>query len=74
MKAWKIERLGGKLSFVEAPIPEVRPGSVLIRVEAQSLMSYLKAALRWRPKKSCTLRSLRSVVKSATWRTKLVPS
>jgi alcohol dehydrogenase len=42
MKAWKIERLGGKLSFVDAPIPEVRPGSVLIRVEAQSLMSYLK--------------------------------
>jgi len=42
MKAWKIDRLGGKLSFVDAPIPEVRPGSVLIRVEAQSLMSYLK--------------------------------
>ena len=43
MKAWKIDRLGGNLSFVDAPIPEVRPGSVLIRVETQSLMSYLKA-------------------------------
>jgi alcohol dehydrogenase len=42
MKAWKLERLGGKLGFVDAPVPEVRPGSVLIRVETQSLMSYLK--------------------------------
>src|SRR5271154_4493086 len=42
MKAWKIDRLGGKLRFVDAPIPEARPGSVLIRVETQSLMSYLK--------------------------------
>jgi alcohol dehydrogenase len=43
LKAWKIDRLGGKLSFVDVPIPEVRPGSVLIRVETQGLMSYLKA-------------------------------
>ena len=43
MKAWTIDRLGGKLNFVDAPIPEVRPGSVLIRVETRSLMSYLKA-------------------------------
>jgi alcohol dehydrogenase len=42
MKAWKIEKLGGKLSYVDVPIPEVRPGSVLIRVQSQSLMSYLK--------------------------------
>jgi alcohol dehydrogenase len=42
MKAWKLERLGGKLSFVEAPVPEVRAGGVVIRVEAQALMSYLK--------------------------------
>ena len=42
MKAWKLDRLGGKLGFVDAPVPEVRPGSVLIRVETQSLMSYLK--------------------------------
>jgi alcohol dehydrogenase len=43
MKAWKLDHLGGKLRFVDAAIPEVRPGSVLIRVETQSLMSYLKA-------------------------------
>jgi alcohol dehydrogenase len=42
MKAWKIERLGGKLSYVDIPVPEVRPGSVLVRVQSQSLMSYLK--------------------------------
>src|SRR5277367_5843286 len=42
MKAWKIDHLGGKLSYVDIPVPEVRPGSVLIRVQSQSLMSYLK--------------------------------
>lgn len=42
MKAWKIDRLGGKLSYVDIPVPDVRPGSVLVRVESQSLMSYLK--------------------------------
>lgn len=42
MKAWKIDHLGGQLSYVDVPIPEVRPGSVLIRVQSQSLMSYLK--------------------------------
>ena len=42
MKAWKLDRLGGKLGLVDAPIPAVRPGTVLIRVETQSLMSYLK--------------------------------
>ena len=45
MKAWKIDRLGGKLRYMDTPTPEVRPGSVLIRVETQSLMSYLKAYL-----------------------------
>src|SRR5271163_4920205 len=42
MKAWKIDHLGGKLSYVDIPVPEVRPGSVLVRVQSQSLMSYLK--------------------------------
>lgn len=37
MKAWKIDHLGGELKFVDVPVPEVRPGSVLVRVEAQSL-------------------------------------
>ena len=42
MKTCKIDRLGGKLSYVDVPVPDVRPGSVLVRVHSQSLMSYLK--------------------------------
>jgi alcohol dehydrogenase len=42
MKAWRIDRLGGKLSYVDIALPQVRPGSVLVRVQSQSLMSYLK--------------------------------
>ena len=48
MKAWRLERLGGKFSFTETPKPEVRPGSVLVRVEAVSLVSYLKAYVEGR--------------------------
>ena len=43
MKAWRLERLGGRLSFEDVPVPEPRPGSVLVRVEASALMSYLKS-------------------------------
>jgi alcohol dehydrogenase len=43
MKAWQLERLGGELRFNEVRTPEPRPGSVLVRIEASSLMSYLKA-------------------------------
>jgi alcohol dehydrogenase len=42
MKAWQLDRLGGILSFKDIPVPEPRPGSVLVRIEASSLMSYLK--------------------------------
>lgn len=42
MKAWQLDRLGGTLSFKDIPVPEPRPGSVLVRIEASSLMSYLK--------------------------------
>ena len=42
MKAWRIDHLGGAFSFVDVPKPTTRTGSVLVRVEAQSLMSYLK--------------------------------
>lgn len=45
MKAWKIDHLGGRLRYLDMAVPEARPGSVLIRVEAQSLMSYLKPYL-----------------------------
>jgi alcohol dehydrogenase len=43
MKAWRLERLGGALALKDIPVPEPRPGGVLVRVEATSLMSYLKA-------------------------------
>jgi alcohol dehydrogenase len=42
MKAWRLERLGGELSLKEIRKPEPRTGSVLVRIEASSLMSYLK--------------------------------
>ena len=42
MKAWRLERLGGALGLADIPTPEPRPGSVLVRIEASVLMSYLK--------------------------------
>jgi len=42
MKAWRLQRLGGELSLADIGTPEPRPGSVLVRIEASSLMSYLK--------------------------------
>jgi hypothetical protein len=32
MKAWRLERLGGALTFEDVPVPEPRPHSVLVRV------------------------------------------
>jgi len=43
MKAWQLDRLGGDLRFTDVPMPEPRPGSVLVRIEASALMSSLKA-------------------------------
>jgi alcohol dehydrogenase len=43
MKAWQLDRLGGELLFDDVRRPEPRPGSVLVRIEASALMSYLKA-------------------------------
>ncbi len=42
MRAWQLERLGGGLELTDVPIPEARPGSVVVRMEAASLMSYMK--------------------------------
>ena len=42
MKAWILDHLGGELRLNDVPIPAVRPGSVLVRVEASVLMSYVK--------------------------------
>jgi alcohol dehydrogenase len=43
MRAWRLDRMGGALRLEDVPVPEVRAGSVLVRVEASSLMSYIKA-------------------------------
>ena len=48
MKAWRLDRLGGTLRFEDAPIPEPRPGGVVVRIEASALMSYLKAYVEGR--------------------------
>ncbi len=48
MKAWRLEGLGGRLSLEDIPVPAPRPGSVLVRVEASALMSYLKAYVEGR--------------------------
>jgi alcohol dehydrogenase len=42
MKAWRLSRLGGEFTFDTVPVPEVRPGSILVKVEASTLMSYIK--------------------------------
>jgi alcohol dehydrogenase len=44
MRASRLEKLGGGLCLEDIPIPEPRPGSVLMRVEASALMSYLGAS------------------------------
>jgi alcohol dehydrogenase len=48
MKAWRLTRLGGELAFKDSPVPEPRPGSVLVKIEASVLMSYLKAYVEGR--------------------------
>ena len=48
MKAWQLDRLGGTLRLDDAPIPEARPGGIVVRIEASALMSYLKAYVEGR--------------------------
>jgi alcohol dehydrogenase len=43
MKGWRLDRLGGALTLQDLPVPAPRPGTVLLRVEASPLLSYLKA-------------------------------
>lgn len=42
MKAWQIDGFGTPFQLREVPMPEVRPGSVLVKIQTSSLMSYLK--------------------------------
>lgn len=43
MKAWRLEKMGGKLELKAVPVPKVRAGSVLVKVSVSALVSYLKA-------------------------------
>jgi len=42
MKAWKLDGLGGPLTFNDVPMPSARAGSVVVRMQASSLMSYMQ--------------------------------
>jgi alcohol dehydrogenase len=41
LKAWRLSSLGGKFEFRDIAIPEVRPGTVLVRMEAVPILTYL---------------------------------
>lgn len=41
MKAWRLEKAGGRLALEDVPPPEVRPGAVRVRMEATPVLSYL---------------------------------
>ncbi len=43
MKAWRLEKMGGKLELKEIPVPQLRSGTALIKVSMSSLVSYLKS-------------------------------
>lgn len=41
MKAWRLEKAGGRLSLEEVPVPALRPGSALVRLAAAPVLSYM---------------------------------
>ena len=42
MKAWKLRRPGGELMLVDVPVPELRWGSVIVRMQAAPLLTYFE--------------------------------
>ncbi|MGI5129830.1 alcohol dehydrogenase catalytic domain-containing protein [Pseudonocardia sp. CA-107938] len=42
MKAWRLTMATGSLEFADVPAPVARPGSVVVRVEAAPVVSYLR--------------------------------
>jgi alcohol dehydrogenase len=42
MKAWRVQALGSPVQLVAVDKPETRPGTVLVRMAASPLLSYLK--------------------------------
>ena len=41
MKAWRLERAGGRLSLEDVPVPALRPGAALVRLHAAPVLSYM---------------------------------
>ncbi|MGV2292300.1 zinc-binding dehydrogenase [Trinickia sp. YCB016] len=42
MKAWQLSRSGGDLQLVDVPLPEPRPGSVVVKMQMSAVMSYMR--------------------------------
>lgn len=43
MKAWRLRMAAGSLGYEEVPEPRIRDGSVLVRMQASPLLSYLRS-------------------------------
>ena len=41
MKAWRLEKAGGRLSLEDVPVPSLRPGAALVRLHAAPVLSYM---------------------------------
>jgi alcohol dehydrogenase len=48
MRAWRLSSPGGAFTLAEVPIPAVRAGTVLVRVEATPILTYLKEYIEGR--------------------------
>lgn len=44
MKAWKLSKPGGKLALADIPVPDLRWGAVIVRMQAAPLLTYFE---RW---------------------------
>ena len=49
MYAWRLAGPGGAFTYEQIPLPSVQPGTVLVRMEATPILSYLKAYLNGLP-------------------------
>jgi alcohol dehydrogenase len=49
MYAWRLECPGGSFTYQKVPIPEVRSGTVLVRMAATPILSYLKEYVKGLP-------------------------
>ena len=49
MYAWRLSSPGGSFSYQQVPLPEVRSGTVLVRMESTPILSYLKEYVAGQP-------------------------